>query len=108
MNSCALQSARETLIEETTFSPSTLGSRLFLDIFGLCNVLFGEITALLSLHVCFMRERRMNTIDISWLLSVDQIYSQLMEHFSDRFTEPIEAINKATNILAKYYLNLEE
>jgi len=45
------------------------------------------------------------TIDVSWLLSVDLLYSQLMEHFSDRFTDPTEAINKATHILAKYYLN---
>jgi hypothetical protein len=48
------------------------------------------------------------TLDVSWLLSVDQIYSQLMEHFSDRYADPIEAVNKATHIIAKYYLTLED
>lgn len=48
------------------------------------------------------------TLDASWLLSVDRVYSQLMEHFSERFIDPVEAVNKATHILAKYYLNIEE
>ena len=52
---------------------------------------------------------RMTTIqDLSWLFSVEETYSQLIEHLSDRFTDPTEAINKATHILAKYYLNIEE
>jgi hypothetical protein len=56
-----------------------------------------------------MRERRMtNILDTPWLINVDEIYSQLIEHLSDRFTDPIEAINQATLILAKYYLNIEE
>jgi hypothetical protein len=38
----------------------------------------------------------------------EKIHSQLMEHLNDRFTEPTEAINKATQFLAKYYLNIEE
>jgi hypothetical protein len=43
-----------------------------------------------------------------WLLRVEEIYSQLIEHLSDRLTNPVEAINKATQLLAKYYLNIEE
>jgi hypothetical protein len=39
---------------------------------------------------------------------VGRIYSQMMEHLSDRFTEPTEAINKATYFVAKYYLSAEE
>ena len=47
-------------------------------------------------------------LDTPWLFSVEEIYSQLIEHLNDRFTDPTEAINKATHILAKYYLNIEE
>ena len=79
-----------------------------LDIFCLRNILFGGATALLSLDVGYVRKDRVSTLDVSWLLSIDQTYSQLMEHLSNRFTDPVEAINKATLILAKYYLNLEE
>ena len=73
------------------------------------NIVFDEITALLSLHTFFDRERRMTNIrDTTWMLSVEETYSQLIEHISDRLTNPMEAINKATHILAKYYLDLEE
>jgi hypothetical protein len=68
-----------------------------------------------------MRERGMTTIPdmirrlrIQDMMStcitianVEEIYSQLMEHLSDRFTDHIDAINKATNFLAKYYLGME-
>lgn len=50
-------------------------------------------------------EKLQNMITIT---RVEKIQSQLMEHLSDRFTEPMEAINKATHFLAKYYLNIEE
>ena len=42
------------------------------------------------------------------ITTVEKIHSQLMEHFNDRFTEPTEAINKATRFLAKYYLSIED
>lgn len=51
------------------------------------------------------------TKNLQHMITVDRIektYSQLIEHFSDRFAEPTEAINKATQFLAKYYLNIEE
>jgi hypothetical protein len=55
------------------------------------------------------RERRTTTIqDPLWLFDVEEIYSQLIEHLSERFIDPTEAVNKATDILAKYYLNIEE
>jgi len=47
--------------------------------------------------------RYMITID-----SVEGIYTQLMEHLSDRFCDPKEAINKATYVLAKYYISIDE
>ena len=47
-------------------------------------------------------------VDMLWLLRVEEIYSQLIEHLGDRFKDPVEAINKATHLLAKYYLNIEE
>jgi len=47
------------------------------------------------------------TLDVSWLLSVHQVYCQMIKHFTHKFTDPVEAINKATDVLVKYY-NIEE
>ena len=58
-----------------------------------------------------MKERKMTrayaTLDVSWLLSVHQVYCQMIKHFTHKFTDPVEAINKATDVLVKYY-NIEE
>ena len=47
------------------------------------------------------------TLDISWLLSAQQVYYQMIKHFTQRFTDTVEAVNRATDILVKYY-NIEE
>jgi len=38
---------------------------------------------------------------------VEEIHSQLSEHFADRF-EPDDAVNRATDTLSKYYLNVAD
>jgi len=45
--------------------------------------------------------------DMITITSVEEIYAQLIEHLGDRFSDPIEATNKATSFLTKYYLNIE-
>jgi len=56
-----------------------------------------------------MREGRMDTfVNAITITSVEEIYAQLIEHLSDRFSDPTEATNRATRFLAKYYLNAEE
>jgi len=45
----------------------------------------------------------MNALSVE---EVEQIYAQLAEHLADRF-DPIEAMNRATDILAKYYLGVD-
>ncbi len=51
---------------------------------------------------------RMRNLDTMTVVSVEELYAQLMEHLNDRYTDPVEAINKATQLLAKYYLNIQE
>jgi len=46
-------------------------------------------------------------LDMITIASVEEIYAQLIEHLGDRFSDPIEATNKATSFLTKYYLNME-
>jgi len=73
------------------------------------NVAFCEITSLLSLHTYQMGERRMTTfLNMLTTARVEEIYGQLIEHFGDKFSDPIEAVNRATHFLSKYYLNIEE
>jgi len=38
---------------------------------------------------------------------VEEIYAQLIEHFGERFFDPVEATNKATDFLSKYYFNIK-
>ena len=37
----------------------------------------------------------------------EEIYAQLVEHLADRFDFP-EAMNRATDILGKFYLSVEQ
>jgi len=64
--------------------------------------------ALLSLQKYSNGERRMtillNAIPIT---RVEEIYAQLIEHFGERFFDPVEATNKATDFLSKYYFNIK-
>lgn len=36
---------------------------------------------------------------------VEEIYAKLIEHLGDRFSDSVEATNRATDFLMKYYLN---
>jgi len=47
----------------------------------------------------------LNAITIA---SVEEIYAQLIEHLGDRFSDPVEATNRATHFLTKYYILIEE
>jgi len=40
--------------------------------------------------------------------SIEEIYAQLIEHFGDRFSDPVEATNRSTSFLSKYYFYIEE
>jgi hypothetical protein len=55
-----------------------------------------------------LREREMTLLNVLTIASVEEIYAQLIEHLGERFPDPIEATNKATYFLTKFYLNIEE
>jgi len=47
-------------------------------------------------------------LDAISIASIEEIYAQLIEHIGDRFSDPVEATNRATHFLTKYYLNMQE
>jgi uncharacterized protein YutD len=47
------------------------------------------------------------SMDILTVEEVETTHAQLVEHLADRF-DPEEAVNRATTILTKYYLGVEQ